>query len=63
MTAFTIRSLYKSDKNIVSIELEISGVLFLRRGHYTGIARKMYTYTLNSLNVESSSSERDRDIF
>jgi len=34
VAAFTIRSLYNSDNNIVSIELEISGALFLPCGHY-----------------------------
>jgi len=34
VAAFTIRSLYVSDNNVVPIELEISGVLFLSRGHY-----------------------------
>jgi len=28
------RSLYNSDNNVVSIELEISGTSFLSRGHY-----------------------------
>jgi len=33
VAAFTIRSLYNSDNNKVCIKLEISGVLFLPRGH------------------------------
>jgi len=37
VAAFTIRSLYNSDNNVVSIELEISGTSFLSRGHYTYI--------------------------
>jgi len=33
VAAFTIRSLYNSNNNVVSIELEKSGTLFLPRGH------------------------------
>jgi len=36
VAAFIIRSLHNSDNNIVSIELEMTGVLFLPRGHYNG---------------------------
>jgi len=35
VAAFTIRSIYNSDNNAVSIELEISGTLSLPRGHYS----------------------------
>jgi len=34
VAAFTIRSVYNSDNFVVSIDLEISGTLFLPRGHY-----------------------------
>jgi len=37
VAAFTIRSLYNSNNNTVSTELEISGALFLPRGHYNYI--------------------------
>jgi len=33
VAAFIIRSHYNNDNNVVSIELEISGDLFLHRGH------------------------------
>ena len=36
VAAFIIRSLHNSDNNIVSIELEMTGVLFLPRGNYNG---------------------------
>jgi len=42
----TLRSLYNSDKNIVSIEIEILGVPFLPRGHY----RMQWTPTPQSLS-------------
>jgi len=44
VATFTIRSLYNSDKNIVSIELEISGALFLPRGHYSIIIKLWRMY-------------------
>jgi len=35
VAAVTIRSFNDGDNNIVSIKLELSGVTFLPRGHYT----------------------------
>ena len=37
VAAITIRSIRDGDNNIVTIRLEVSGVIFLSRGHYTTI--------------------------
>jgi len=34
VAAFTIRLIDDSDNNVVFIKLELSGVIFLSRGHY-----------------------------
>jgi len=51
VAAFIIRSLYNSDNNTVSIELEISGVLFLPRGHYKSFPLINFVYYLLSLHL------------
>jgi len=42
VAAFTIRSINDSDNNIVSIKLELSGILFLPRGHYSGFSSRFF---------------------
>jgi hypothetical protein len=45
VATFIFRSLYTSNNNTVSIELEISGALFLPRGQYN---INIYIYIYNS---------------
>jgi len=47
VAAFTIRSLYNSDNNVVSIELEISGALFLPCGHYISNLSYMFRHIMH----------------
>ena len=37
VAAFTVRSINDGDNNIVSIKLEVSGIILLSRGHHNSI--------------------------
>ena len=41
VAAITIRSIYDGDKNVVSIKLEVSGVILLPRRHHCTITTDM----------------------
>jgi hypothetical protein len=54
VAAITIRQISDGDNNIVSIKLELSGVIFLPRGHYSTLQRMMLLISVSIRLVTSS---------